>query len=145
MSTGGNWHLIFVFLWIIDSFVCLPGPPVIKLVVMEGSDAILPCSLGTSSIKEELFDWKRDRQEVFLYDKRDEYNNGRPGQDPQFKGRLCVEAAYTFNLWHFCFLSNCLCFIVCCPCETNKQINCWINTGKRVPSILLKFYMFPFH
>ncbi|XP_051270698.1 butyrophilin subfamily 3 member A2-like isoform X2 [Dicentrarchus labrax] len=64
------------------------SPPVIKLVVMETSDAILPCSLSTSSIKEELFDWKRDRQEVFLYDKRDEYNNGRPGQDPQFKGRV---------------------------------------------------------
>ncbi|XP_008289495.1 V-set domain-containing T-cell activation inhibitor 1-like, partial [Stegastes partitus] len=33
--------------------------------------------------------WKKDgRQEVFLYDAGTHYNNGRPGQDEQFKGRV---------------------------------------------------------
>ncbi|XP_014196004.1 V-set domain-containing T-cell activation inhibitor 1, partial [Haplochromis burtoni] len=50
----------------------------------------LPCSLSTKlSLQHEVFDWKKDGQkEVFLYSARDEYNNGRPGQDEQFKGRV---------------------------------------------------------
>ncbi|KAM7401549.1 hypothetical protein PAMP_016856 [Pampus punctatissimus] len=59
------------------------------MVVKEDSDAILLCSLSTTSIKKDLFDWKKDGQkEVFMYDKGDHYNNGRTGQDEQFKGRV---------------------------------------------------------
>lgn len=59
------------------------------MVVKEGSEAILPCSLGTTNIKGELFDWKKDeKKEVFLYDKGNHYNNGRVGQDELFKGRV---------------------------------------------------------
>ncbi len=66
----------------------LPGPEVIK--VKEGSDATLPCSLSTKeNITSKLFDWKKDGQkEVFLYDAGIHYNNGRSGQDEQFKGRV---------------------------------------------------------
>uniref|UniRef100_A0A8D3D7R7 Ig-like domain-containing protein n=1 Tax=Scophthalmus maximus TaxID=52904 RepID=A0A8D3D7R7_SCOMX len=54
-----------------------------------GNDAILPCSLGTRSIKQELFDWKKDGdKEVFMYDKGSHYNKDRTGQDEQFKGRV---------------------------------------------------------
>ncbi|XP_038547994.1 V-set and immunoglobulin domain-containing protein 1-like isoform X1 [Micropterus salmoides] len=64
-------------------------PEVIRMVVKEGSEAILPCSLGTTNIKGELFDWKKDeKKEVFLYDKGNHYNNGRVGQDERFKGRV---------------------------------------------------------
>ncbi|XP_039861084.1 butyrophilin subfamily 2 member A2-like isoform X2 [Simochromis diagramma] len=63
---------------------------VVTVVVSEGSDAILPCSLSTNqNLEQKLFDWKKDDQkEVFLYVARDEYNNGRPGQDEQFRGRV---------------------------------------------------------
>ncbi|XP_039858288.1 butyrophilin-like protein 10 [Simochromis diagramma] len=63
---------------------------VVTVVVSEGSDAILPCSLSTNqNLEQKLFDWKKDDQkEVFLYAARDEYNNGRPGQDEQFRGRV---------------------------------------------------------
>ncbi|XP_047188440.1 V-set and immunoglobulin domain-containing protein 1 isoform X6 [Scophthalmus maximus] len=65
------------------------GPVVIKMVVNEGNDAILPCSLDTRSIKQELFDWKKDGdKEVFMYDKGSHYNKDRTGQDEQFKGRV---------------------------------------------------------
>ncbi|KAL3987361.1 membrane dipeptidase [Sarotherodon galilaeus] len=66
------------------------GRGVITVVVPEGRDAILPCSLSTKlSLQHEVFDWKKDGQkEVFLYSARDEYNNGRPGQHEQFKGRV---------------------------------------------------------
>uniref|UniRef100_A0A4W6D2L7 Ig-like domain-containing protein n=1 Tax=Lates calcarifer TaxID=8187 RepID=A0A4W6D2L7_LATCA len=41
------------------------------------------------NIVQKLFDWKKDGQkEVFLYDAGIHYNNGRPGQDEQFKGRV---------------------------------------------------------
>ncbi|XP_076602031.1 butyrophilin subfamily 3 member A2-like [Chaetodon auriga] len=62
------------------------GPVVVK----EGSDALLPCSLSTEeNIEGKLFHWKKDGQkEVFLYDAGVHYNNGRPGQDEQFKGRV---------------------------------------------------------
>lgn len=35
-----------------------------------------------------FFDWKKDGQEVFLYDEGKHYNQGRTGQDEQFKGRV---------------------------------------------------------
>ncbi|XP_078105570.1 CD276 antigen-like isoform X1 [Sander vitreus] len=66
-----------------------------KLIVEEGSDVTLPCSLIT---KEDLrltrFIWQKvsqttdDNQEVFLYDKGDLYSDERPGQSEQFKGRV---------------------------------------------------------
>ncbi|XP_070848535.1 butyrophilin-like protein 10 isoform X2 [Chaetodon trifascialis] len=63
--------------------------PGVKVVAVEGGDAILPCSLSTKqNIQPELFDWKKDGQEVFLYDAGIHYNNGRTGQDEQFKGRV---------------------------------------------------------
>ncbi len=68
----------------------LSGPGDIRVVAEEGSDVILPCSHDTmENIVTGLFDWKKDGQkEVFLYDAGLHYNNGRPGQDPQFKGRV---------------------------------------------------------
>uniref|UniRef100_A0A8P4K3A1 Ig-like domain-containing protein n=1 Tax=Dicentrarchus labrax TaxID=13489 RepID=A0A8P4K3A1_DICLA len=67
------------------------GPAVVR--VEEGSDVILPCSLSSKeNIVDKLFDWRKDgqkkKEEVFLYDGGDHYNNGRPGQDEQFKGRV---------------------------------------------------------
>ncbi|XP_051251071.1 V-set and immunoglobulin domain-containing protein 1 isoform X2 [Dicentrarchus labrax] len=69
------------------------GPAVVRVVVEEGSDVILPCSLSSKeNIVDKLFDWRKDGQkkkkEVFMYDAGDHYNNGRPGQDEQFKGRV---------------------------------------------------------
>ncbi|XP_044039389.1 hemicentin-1-like isoform X7 [Siniperca chuatsi] len=66
----------------------IPGSKVIR--VEEDSDVTLPCSLSTKEdIELKLFDWKKDGQkEVFLYDAGDHYNNGRAGQDEQFKGRV---------------------------------------------------------
>ncbi len=60
------------------------------VVVVEGNDAILPCSLSTKeNIEFELFDWKKDGQKsVFYYDSGFHSNNGHPGQDEQFKGRV---------------------------------------------------------
>ncbi|XP_038552534.1 butyrophilin subfamily 2 member A1-like isoform X4 [Micropterus salmoides] len=62
----------------------------VRVVVKEGSDAILPCSLSNKeNAEEKLFDWKKDgRKEIFFYDGGLHYNNGRPGQDQQFKGRV---------------------------------------------------------
>ncbi|XP_070848496.1 butyrophilin subfamily 2 member A1-like isoform X2 [Chaetodon trifascialis] len=61
-----------------------------RVVVKEGSDALLPCSLSTErNIIGELFDWKKDGQrEVFMYEPGVHYNNGRSGQDEQFKPRV---------------------------------------------------------
>ncbi|XP_041818959.1 hemicentin-1-like isoform X2 [Chelmon rostratus] len=59
-----------------------------SVVVKEGRDVILPCSPSTNIVRE-LFDWKKDGQkEVFMYDAGLHYNNGRAGQDEQFKGRV---------------------------------------------------------
>ncbi|XP_073324021.1 butyrophilin-like protein 1 [Pagrus major] len=62
----------------------------VKVVVKEDDDAVLPCSLSTKEdITAKLFDWKKDGQkEVFFYDSGSHYNNGRPGQDEQFTGRV---------------------------------------------------------
>uniref|UniRef100_A0AAZ1Y1X1 Ig-like domain-containing protein n=1 Tax=Oreochromis aureus TaxID=47969 RepID=A0AAZ1Y1X1_OREAU len=61
-------------------------------VVGEGSDAILPCSLSTKeSVVQKLFDWRKkapNTQEVFMYNGGIHYNNGLPGQDEHFRGRV---------------------------------------------------------
>nr|XP_046241094.1 butyrophilin-like protein 2 isoform X2 [Scatophagus argus] len=61
-----------------------------RVVVPEGDEALLPCSLSTKEdLTQKLFDWKKDGQkEVFLYEAGIHYNNGRQGQDGQFKGRV---------------------------------------------------------
>ncbi|XP_049893673.1 putative butyrophilin subfamily 2 member A3 [Epinephelus moara] len=67
------------------------GPAVIKVLVSEGSDVTLPCSLSTKeNIEQKLFDWRKDEgmTGVFMYDKGLHHNNGRPGQDEQFKWRV---------------------------------------------------------
>ena len=62
------------------------------MVVDEDSDAVLPCLISTKeNLTGELFDWKKDGQkkkEVFLYAAGSHYNNGRHGQDEQFRGRV---------------------------------------------------------
>ncbi|XP_049428384.1 butyrophilin-like protein 1 isoform X2 [Epinephelus fuscoguttatus] len=67
----------------------------VTVVVKEGSDAVLPCSLSTKeSISAKLFDWRKaaqidgHRKEVFMYDAGSHYNNRRPGQSEEFKGRV---------------------------------------------------------
>ncbi|KAI3369332.1 hypothetical protein L3Q82_007465 [Scortum barcoo] len=71
---------------------CNIEPTVVR--VKEGSDAILPCLLRGENIELKLFDWrKKDDQkgvtkEVFMYEGGDHYNNGREGQDEQFRGRV---------------------------------------------------------
>uniref|UniRef100_A0A3P9D1N9 Butyrophilin-like protein 1 n=1 Tax=Maylandia zebra TaxID=106582 RepID=A0A3P9D1N9_9CICH len=64
----------------------------IKVVVLEGSDAVLPCSLSTKEKTElKLFNWKKvdpNEQEVFRYDGGNHYNDGLPGQDKHFRGRV---------------------------------------------------------
>ncbi|XP_008304953.1 CD276 antigen-like, partial [Stegastes partitus] len=61
-----------------------------RLVVRAGSDVVLPCSFSTKNNIEPIrFVWRKNgRQEVFLYDAGNHYNNGRQGQDEQFKGRV---------------------------------------------------------
>ena len=61
------------------------------MVVTEGSDALLPCSLSTKqSVVQGVFDWKKDKpqKEVFFYTPGTHYNNGRSGQSVEFKGRV---------------------------------------------------------
>ncbi|KAK2861510.1 hypothetical protein Q5P01_001043 [Channa striata] len=62
----------------------------VLVAVEEKSDAILPCSFSSKkNITSMVFDWKKDgHMEVFLYDSGTHYNNGRAGQDEQFKGRV---------------------------------------------------------
>ncbi|CAL8385725.1 unnamed protein product [Gadus morhua 'NCC'] len=60
-----------------------------EVFTREGEEAILPCGLGSPvNLKDEVFDWKKEQQEVFFYEKGNDYNNGKPGQDPQFVGRV---------------------------------------------------------
>ncbi|XP_068438524.1 V-set and immunoglobulin domain-containing protein 1-like [Clinocottus analis] len=68
---------------------------VVRVVVEEGNDVFLPCSLGTKeNITPSSFHWRKaaerdhGQQEVFLYDAGIHYNNGRPGQSDQFRGRV---------------------------------------------------------
>ena len=56
---------------------------------------MLPCSLSTKeNVESKVFDWRKVAQkddglkEVFMYEKGFHYNNGRPGQSEQFKGRV---------------------------------------------------------
>lgn len=62
------------------------------MVVLEGSDAILPCSLSTKeNIEQKVFNWRKvdpHKQEVFRYDGGLHYYNGLPGQDEHFRGRV---------------------------------------------------------
>ncbi|KAL3978875.1 hypothetical protein ACER0C_019937 [Sarotherodon galilaeus] len=65
--------------------------PVARVTVREDDDVILPCSLDTNeNIESMLFDWVKEepRKEVFMYRNRNHYNNGLPGQDVEFKGRV---------------------------------------------------------
>ncbi|XP_049442607.1 CD276 antigen-like isoform X2 [Epinephelus fuscoguttatus] len=67
------------------------GPAAIKVLVSEGSDVTLPCSLSTKeNIEQKLFVWMKDdgMMGVFMYDEGLHYNNGGSGQDEQFKGRV---------------------------------------------------------
>ncbi|XP_039653450.1 butyrophilin subfamily 1 member A1-like isoform X2 [Perca fluviatilis] len=71
------------------------GPGGVRVVVKEDRDGMLPCSLSTKeSIVSGVFVWRKVAQkdeglkEVFLYDVGKHYNNGRPGQSEQFKGRV---------------------------------------------------------
>ncbi|XP_028432891.1 uncharacterized protein LOC114554976 [Perca flavescens] len=67
-----------------------------KIITVEGgTDVVLPCSLSTKeNIESKLFDWRKvaqndeDLKEVFLYNAGIHYNNGRPGQSEEFKGRV---------------------------------------------------------
>ncbi|KAI3369331.1 hypothetical protein L3Q82_007464 [Scortum barcoo] len=70
---------------------CQKEPTVVR--VKEGSDAILPCLLRGENIEGKLFDWRKKDEtgvtkEVFMYEGGDHYNNGREGQDEQFRGRV---------------------------------------------------------
>ncbi|XP_049442586.1 CD276 antigen-like isoform X2 [Epinephelus fuscoguttatus] len=67
------------------------GPAAIKVLVSEGSDVTLPCSLSTKeNIEQKLFVWRKHdgMMGVFMYDKGLHHNNGGSGQDEQFKGRV---------------------------------------------------------
>ncbi|XP_035858312.1 butyrophilin subfamily 2 member A2-like [Sander lucioperca] len=65
------------------------------IIVKEGTDVMLPCSLSTKeNVESKLFDWRKVAQkdeglkEVFMYERGFHYNNGRPGQSEEFKGRV---------------------------------------------------------
>ena len=55
---------------LINTCFCPPEPNVIRVIVDEGSDVILPCSLSSKeSIVSKRFEWKKDDQKtVFIYD-----------------------------------------------------------------------------
>ncbi|XP_069025715.1 butyrophilin subfamily 1 member A1-like isoform X2 [Embiotoca jacksoni] len=82
--------LISLFLLTANTFGDGTGSDVTRLIVKEGDDATLMCSFPESII-DKMFDWKKQedkKKEVFFYNKGDHYNNGRSGQDEQFKGRV---------------------------------------------------------
>ncbi|XP_026163068.1 butyrophilin subfamily 2 member A1-like isoform X2 [Mastacembelus armatus] len=63
------------------------GDVTVKVTV--GDDAILPCSLSTrENIVQKLFHWRKDGQDVFLYDAGLTFSITSPHQDQQFKGRV---------------------------------------------------------
>ncbi|XP_039858277.1 butyrophilin subfamily 1 member A1-like isoform X8 [Simochromis diagramma] len=73
------------------TFAAESETPVARVTVREDDDVILPCSLDTNeNIESMLFDWVKEvpRKEVFMYRNRSHYNNGLPGQDVEFKGRV---------------------------------------------------------
>ncbi|XP_016524478.1 V-set and immunoglobulin domain-containing protein 1-like [Poecilia formosa] len=64
-------------------------PGLITVNVLQGSDAILPCSPTTKEdLSSKSFEWRKDGQNVFYYDAGSHYNDGLDGQDPQFKDRV---------------------------------------------------------
>ncbi|XP_069568814.1 V-set domain-containing T-cell activation inhibitor 1-like [Brachyistius frenatus] len=82
--------LISLFLLTANTFGDGTGSDVTRLIVKEDDDAILMCSFSESII-DNMFDWKKQedkKKEVFFYNKGKHYNNGRSGQDEQFKGRV---------------------------------------------------------
>ncbi|XP_018545952.1 CD276 antigen isoform X6 [Lates calcarifer] len=74
--------------WSGTTFADGNDPGVIRVVVFEDDDAVLPCSFGSVNIEHQVFDWKKDGQEVFIYDNGRTYGNGMSGQDKQFEGRV---------------------------------------------------------
>ncbi|XP_030275781.1 butyrophilin subfamily 1 member A1-like isoform X2 [Sparus aurata] len=70
------------------------GDARVTVLVKEDGDAVLPCLISNKEdITGKLFDWRKvesqkENKEVFMYDAGSHYNNGRPGQDDQFKGRV---------------------------------------------------------
>ncbi|CAL8318708.1 unnamed protein product [Lota lota] len=78
-----------LFTWVVLTWADIPAD-IRTVSTREGEDAILPCGLDSPvNLEQEVFDWKRDEQEVFFYDMGKHYNNnGRGGQDPQFVGRV---------------------------------------------------------
>ncbi|KAM8758002.1 myelin-oligodendrocyte glycoprotein-like isoform 2-T3 [Acanthopagrus schlegelii] len=72
-------------------FVSSDQQQCVKVVVDEGSDAVLPCLISTKkNLTGQLFDWKKDgpkeKKDVFMYDAgKDDANRG---QDEQFRGRV---------------------------------------------------------
>ncbi|XP_067442286.1 butyrophilin-like protein 2 isoform X3 [Thunnus thynnus] len=73
-----------------ETYVYIHEPNVIKVIVEEGSDVILPCSLSSKeNIMFQLFEWNKDDQkQVFKYDGGFHSNKGNPGQDEQFIERV---------------------------------------------------------
>ncbi|XP_058488124.1 V-set domain-containing T-cell activation inhibitor 1-like [Solea solea] len=87
--TRTTMELLLVLVCVVSTSADESAPAVINMVVREGDDAVLSCSLGSRSIKQELFDWKKDGQkEVFMYDRGSHYNNNPSSQDPDFRGRV---------------------------------------------------------
>uniref|UniRef100_A0AAZ1X317 Ig-like domain-containing protein n=1 Tax=Oreochromis aureus TaxID=47969 RepID=A0AAZ1X317_OREAU len=92
MELIARLFLSFCFLTLSGlTFAAESGTPVTRVTVREDDDVILPCSLDTNeNIESMLFDWVKEvpRKEVFMYRNRNHYNNGLPGQDVEFKGRV---------------------------------------------------------
>ncbi|KAM8772589.1 programmed cell death 1 ligand 1-like [Acanthopagrus schlegelii] len=83
--------MMFLVFVCVGTFPAVISGPGVKVVVEEDRDAVLPCSLSTEeSIIAKVFDWRKDesQKEVFFYDSGLHYNNGRIGQDEQFRGRV---------------------------------------------------------
>ncbi|XP_068171651.1 butyrophilin-like protein 1 isoform X7 [Antennarius striatus] len=83
-------RLTLVCLWLVSCCGMTSADRSEPLKVEEGTEVILPCSIR-NNLESLLFDWKKDDKEVFMYEDGFHYNNGRGGQDPQFRGRV----------WHF--------------------------------------------
>ncbi|XP_010773189.1 butyrophilin-like protein 10 isoform X2 [Notothenia coriiceps] len=82
--------LLLTFYWIAHG----DADGVVRVVVTEESDALLPCSPSTrENLQDKLFDWKKVGQgggtqhQVFMYDSAVHYDR-HSGQSEQFKGRV---------------------------------------------------------
>ncbi|XP_044205712.1 uncharacterized protein LOC122981172 isoform X1 [Thunnus albacares] len=82
--------LVFPLLCFEVTFGDISEPDVIKVIVEEGSDVILPCSLSSKeSIMFQLFVWTRDHQKtVFVHYPYFHNRYGYPTQDEEFIGRV---------------------------------------------------------